>query len=83
MPGNGSGWREGRKIKRRDDNDVLLLPCPFCGSIALTIVERVNGHSFVWIECSGCRAASPSVEFQPEELFRARREVVAIWNQRS
>lgn len=70
-------------IKARDDNDVKLLPCPFCGGYALTIVERVKGHAYVRIECSSCLVGSPSVEFQPHELFKARREAVSFWNTRA
>ena len=66
-----------------DGNDVKLLPCPFCGGYALTIVERMDGHAFVRIECGSCRTASPSIEFQPHELFKARREAVGVWNTRA
>lgn len=51
-----------------------LLPCPFCGSIEITIDE--NGYGAYWALCEGCGVVTSESE------VHSRGEAVARWNRR-
>jgi len=66
-----------------------VLPCPFCGSNDVTVVE---GDTFRWrlVNCHCCGAAGPDVRIQtagsgtPEEWEkRAVEAAIVEWNKRA
>lgn len=51
-----------------------LLPCPFCGSIEVSVSHTVQGSCWVFCETAACGAIGPT---QPTPL-----EAVSAWNTR-
>ena len=63
-----------------------LLPCPFCGNTAVTLVHRA-GVLFWNVECSNClargpetRAAAIGEEERRVAVANAKRNAVEGWN---
>lgn len=76
-------------------SNIVLKPCPRCGGQAVMKILPSWPHDMLWVECSVCDRAGPTVYFyrgaptsaQGIErlllpgLARARREAAACWNQ--
>jgi hypothetical protein len=62
-------------------DDIVLLPCPFCGG-APDISESDDGMPR-WVWCPGCEADGPPIDYRFKgSKAKARRIVVDAWNRR-
>ena len=61
---------------------MLLLKCPFCGSLNLTV--SFGGLSFreEWIHCIDCDAHGPHVSVDHTPQNELRDTVIMKWNNR-
>lgn len=73
------------------DEDIRLLPCPFCGSQGIVLIENQKRQRRLWIECTTCSVSTRVFAYyddgQPIEaagaaLRTARQRAAAAWNRR-
>jgi len=64
-----------KKIIKKYENMTTLLPCPFCGSVALDYMDS-DGYSVVCSE-DGCYLSEDSLR-----QFKTKEEAIRKWNKR-
>jgi Lar family restriction alleviation protein len=81
--------RPGFGVRTAQNPMDKCLPCPFCGSHDVAVIE---GETFRWrlVECHGCGAQGPDIRIQTmgsgtleKWEATARKAAMAEWNKRS
>lgn len=68
-------------VDRAPVHDVVLLPCPFCGSSDVGFHEDDYGFAR-WVICGTCEADGPLLAVQPGTKEAAKLGVSRMWNRR-
>lgn len=63
----------------RDAGEVVLLPCPFCGGVAVV----VNHRAYKSVECQVCYAEVQGQEIGDVEASELGETAAAAWNKRA